>query len=73
METNESLLDVVPVRPEHASQVPGCTHTCKHVSGNLEEGKSVTIYRLRLSLSKGKAIETALCRECYVRSQVTKN
>ncbi len=73
METNESLLDVVPVRPGARFTSAHCTHTCKHVPANLDEGKPTTIYRLRLSLSKGKAIEATLCRECYVQSQVTKN
>jgi hypothetical protein len=73
MEIDELLLDVVPVRPEHASQMHGCTHTCRHVRATLEEGKPVIIYPLRFNLSQGDALEAALCRECYVRNQVARD
>jgi hypothetical protein len=68
MDIDESLLDVVPVRPEHASQLDGCTHTCKHIPVTLDDGKPIAIYPVRfVNLSKEKAMNAALCRECYVR------
>lgn len=73
MEIDELLFDFLPVRPEHASQMGGCTHTCRHVPATLEEGKPIMIYPVRFNLSKGDAIEAALCRECYVRNQVARN
>lgn len=78
MEIDELLLDVVAVRPEHASQMGGCTHTCRHVPATLEEGKPIMIYPVRfMNLSKGKTMNAALCRECFVRlpreSQIAKN
>jgi hypothetical protein len=78
MKIDESLLDVVPVRPKHASQMSGCTHTCSHVPTALEDGKPIMIYPVRfVNLSKGKAMNAALCRECYVRlpreNQIAKN
>jgi hypothetical protein len=73
MEIDELLLAVMPVRPEHASQMDGCTHTCRHLQAQLEDGKPTIIYPVRFDLSEGRAMKAALCRECYVRNQVAKN
>jgi hypothetical protein len=78
MELDELLLDVAPVRPEHASKLEGCTHTCRHIPAKLDEGELIPIYTVRfISLSKQKAMNAALCRECYVRlpreNQISEN
>ena len=73
MKIDESLLAMVPVRAEHLSKMPGCTHSCRHIPAALDEGKPLVIYPLRLNVSEGKVREVALCRECYARNRAAGN
>jgi len=74
MNARELLL----VRPEHASEMEGCTHSCRHIAALLDEGTSMTIYPVRFRHgAEGADISAALCRECFVRlpreGQICKN
>jgi hypothetical protein len=77
MDIDELLLGVVPVRPEHSSELGSCTHTCKHIPVTLEEGKAITAYPVRIVNQSNKTISAALCRECFVRlpreNQISEN
>jgi hypothetical protein len=78
MELDESRLEIVPVRLEHAAEVEGCTHYCTHVSATLDKGEPIAIYPVRfVNASKRAGINAALCRECYMRlpreNQISKN
>jgi hypothetical protein len=77
MEIDELLSNVVPVRPEHAAKMRGCTHTCRHVPAVLDNGKRIMLYRVRFALDHAKTIQAAMCRECLLRvpceSEVSRN
>jgi hypothetical protein len=67
MSKDDLLLELVPLLPEHSSEMEGCTHTCRHIPAILDEGRSIRIYPVRLVNAEEKAISAALCRECFVR------
>jgi hypothetical protein len=73
MKIEDSLIGLVAVDPEYMSQMSGCTYCCRHVSATLDEGKPMIIYPVRFTLSEGKALDVAFCRECYVRNHAARN
>jgi len=73
MKITQLLLNVVPIRPEHASYMKGCTHNCTHIPALLDKGTPVIIYPQRLKVSERRSLEVALCPECYLHSQGANN
>lgn len=73
MKAKELSLNVVPIRREHASYIRGCTHNCTHIAAMLDEGTPVIIYPQRLSVSKRRTVEVALCPDCYLRTRGANN
>jgi hypothetical protein len=73
MKTNQVLLNVVPIRSEHASYMKGCTHNCTHVPVMLDKGTPMIIYPQRLKVSERRTLEVALCPDCYLRIRGANN
>jgi hypothetical protein len=70
---SELWLNVVPIRPEHASFMKGCTHNCAHVQEMLNKGTPLIIYPQLFTVTEGKTMEVALCPDCYLRTRGPNN